>query len=162
TGASARFTRPTGIAGDGAGNVYVSDGSDTLRKIVVATRAVTTFAGMPAQTGNVDGMGPDARFLFPNGVSGDGAGNLFVADSLTIRQVGVATGAVSTVAGGPNARVGSAPFAGPTGVVSDGAGNLYVADAGLDTCNCVRKVVVATGAVTTFVGGPYDVSTDGT
>jgi hypothetical protein len=106
-------------------------------------------------------MGPFARFIAPNSVAGDGAGNLYVADSLTIRQVTLPAAAVRTVAGGPNGRVGGAQFAGPSGVVSDGAGNLYVADAGLDTCNCIRKVVIATGAVTTFAGNPYDVSVDG-
>jgi hypothetical protein len=162
TGPDARFTRPTGIASDGAGDVYVTDGDDTLRKIVVATRTVTTLAGAPTQTGNVDGTGLFARFIAPNSVSGDGAGNLYIADSLTIRQVTLPGAAVRTVAGGPNARIGDAQFAGPAGVVSDGAGNLYVADAGLDTCNCIRKVVIATGEVTTLAGNPYDSTADGT
>ncbi len=168
TGAAARFTGPTGIAGDGAGNLYVTDGDDTVRKVVIATRAVTIFAGMPAQQGNVDGTGLGARFIFPNGIGGDGAGNLYVADGTTIRQIALAPGAVTTLAGAPNAS-GSADgtgaaanFARPNSVVADGTGNLYVADSSLDTCNCIRKIVIATGAVTTLAGGPEDASVDGT
>ena len=65
---------PDGIAGDGTGNLYVTDGDGTIRQIVAATRAVTTFAGAPGQQGDVDGMGGDARFTRPNAIFGDGAG----------------------------------------------------------------------------------------
>jgi hypothetical protein len=43
----------------------------------------------------------------------------------------------------------AARFYGPHGVAADGAGNLYVADFGNNT---IRKVVVATGVVTTLAG----------
>jgi sugar lactone lactonase YvrE len=168
TGANARFTRPTGIASDGAGNIYVTDWNATVRKVVIATKAVTTFAGAATQQANVDGTLLDARFFSPNALHGDGLGSLYVADATTIRKVALATGAVVSLAGTPNssgykdATGADAFFAGPTGVASDGMGNIYVADAMLDTCNCVRKVVVATGAVTTLAGNYYDVSVDGT
>ena len=162
TGVAARFTRPTGIAGDGAGNLYVTDSNDTIRKIVVATRAVTTFAGAPGQQGDVEGIGMDARFTRPSAIFGDGGGNLYVTDGLVVRGVTVAAGAVTTVAGTQNVWGVNNLFAGPMGVVSDGAGNLYVAENALDECDCVRKVVIATGAVSILVGGPYDTSVDGT
>ena len=153
TGGAARFTSPTGITGDGSGNLYVTDGNGTIRQIVAATRAVTTFAGAAGQQGNVDGIGVDARFTNPNAIFGDLTGNLFVADGVVIRQVTVPAGAVTTVAGTQNVWGVSNLFAGPTGVVSDGAGNLYVSDYGFETCECVRKVVIATGAVTLVAGG---------
>ena len=152
TGVGARFTSPIGIAGDGTGNLYVTDGDGTIRQIVAATRAVTTFAGAPGQRADVDGIGADARFTHPNAISGDGAGNLFVADGLIIRQITLPARAVTTVAGTQNVWGTTDPFAGPTGVVSDGAGNLYVADFGFETCACVKKVVIATGAVTIVAG----------
>ena len=81
TGAAARFNRPHGIASDGAGNLYVADGAnDTIRKIVVATGTVTTFAGAAGQAGTVDGTGAAARFAAPGALASDGAGNLYVAD----------------------------------------------------------------------------------
>ena len=139
-------------------NLYVSDSSsNTIRKVVVATRAVTTLAGTAGSFGTTDALGAAARFNRPAGVALDGAGNLYVADSSnhTIRKVAVATGAVTTLAGagglygsadGPGA---TARFDGPIGVATDGAGSLYVADMGNGT---VRRVQLANGSVTTLVG----------
>jgi len=156
TGALARFGRPGGVAADGLGNLYVADGN-TIRKIVIATAAVTTLAGTAYQDGSADGTGAAARFAAPSGVASDGAGNLYVADTTNhiIRKIAVATGVVTTIAGMPN-QTGSADGSGmaarfnrPLGVASDGAGNLYVADS---SNHAIRKVVVATGDVTTFAG----------
>jgi hypothetical protein len=160
-GPLARFTSLQSVAGDGAGNVFVTDGNDTLRKIVIATRSVTTFAGAPGQQGDVDGLGVDARFTRPTALFGDGTSNLYIVDSNTMRRVVLPAGAVTTVANGPDPR-GNTQFIGATDIVSDGAGNLYVADDSLDDCDCVRKIVVATGAVTILAGSPYDTIADGT
>ena len=103
TGANARITRPTGIAGDGAGNLYVTDWNATVRKVVIATKAVTTFAGAATQQATVDGTLLDARFTSLNALHGDGLGSLYVADATTIRKVTLATGAVVSLAGTPNA-----------------------------------------------------------
>ena len=72
-----------------------------IRQIVVASGVVTTLAGTAGMSGAADGTGAAARFLFPHGITADGKGNLFVADTLnhTVRQIVLATGAVSTVAG---------------------------------------------------------------
>ena len=172
TGADARLgmSMSSGIAVDGAGNLFVADGDvltgNTVRKVVIATGAVTTLAGKSAVGGSEDGTGADARFGNPIGIASDRAGNLYVADiwSNTIRKVVVATGAVTTLAGaidqfgGVDATGAAARFANPLGIASDGAGNLYVAD---NWGHAIRKVVVATGAVTTFVGG-QEGSADGT
>ena len=81
TGAAARFNGPNGIASDGAGNLYVADSDNyTIRKVVIATGAVTTFAGAAGQSGSTDGTGAAARFYYPAGIASDGAGNLYVAD----------------------------------------------------------------------------------
>ena len=160
TGPAARFFHPYGVASDGAGDLFVADSANhAIRKIVVATGAVTTLAGSPESSGSADGMGPAAQFNFPQAVASDGGGNLLVADTgnHTIRKVVIATGAVTTLAGSP-AKPGSADglgtaarFNSPWGVASDGAGNLFVAD----SRNCtIRKVVIATGDVTTLAGSP--------
>ena len=87
-GAAARFAGPHGLAADGIGNVYVADG-DTIRRIVVATGEVSTLAGLAGSPGSADGTGSTARFNGASDIAFDGAGKLFVADSLnyTIRQV---------------------------------------------------------------------------
>src|SRR5204863_356 len=103
TGAAARFAKPYGVAADGAGNLFVADNqNNTIRRIVIATGAVTTLAGTAGQYGNVDATGAAAPFNYPSGVASDGAGNLYVVDdgNDTIRKIVIATAAVTTLAGG--------------------------------------------------------------
>ena len=155
TGTSARFNDPNGVTTDGT-NLYVADsGNHTIRKVVIATGVVTTLAGTAGSSGSSDNTGTTARFNDPNGVTTDGT-NLYVADSgnHTIRKVVIATGVVTTLAGtagssGSSDNTGmSARFNDPNGVTTDGT-NLYVADSGNHT---IRKVVIATGVVTTLAG----------
>ena len=156
-GAAARFRSPAGITTDGAGHLFVTDVvRNVIRKIDLATGLVTTLAGTPGQAGSDDGLGSAARFNCPDGITSDGAGHLFVADSCnsTIRKVVIATGAVTTFAGVPGGSVDdgvAGPFSFPVGITLDGAGNLYVTD-----MHAVRKVVIATGTVTTLAGSPSD------
>ena len=169
-GAAASFDGVAGLASDGAGNVYAADAvNDTIRKVVLATGAVTTIAGSPRAPGTADGKGAAARFDEPRGLAFD-AGNLYVADSGNgiIRKIVLATGMVTTIAGsaGAGGRVdgvgAAAQFSRPQGIASDGAGNLYVADTYNDV---VRQIVLATGAVTTVPGAsdglPDSVVSDG-
>jgi hypothetical protein len=159
-GAAARFGRVSDSFSDGAGNLYIADGgNNTIRKVVVATGEVTTIAGTPGPGSTLDGVGAAARFDRPQGVTGDGAGHLFVTDTggNTIREIDLGTGAVTTLAGTPGVfgtvdGVGAAAqFDSPSGVATDGAGNLFVTSQGDET---VRKVVIATGEVITFAGTP--------
>jgi hypothetical protein len=151
TGSAARFNHPTGIAADGAGNLYVAD-YGTIRK-VAPVGVVTTLAGSAGNFGSMDGTGSAARFWGPSGVAVDSAGNVYVADSAdsTIRKVTPA-GVVTTLAGGT---FGSADGTGsavqfnyPSAVAVDSAGNVYVADTDNDT---IRKVTPA-AVVTTLAG----------
>jgi len=183
TGEAARFDHPFGITTDGT-NLYVADtGNDTIRKVVIATGVVTTLAGTAGSSGSTDGTGAAARFFDPFGITTDGT-NLYVTDdsNCTIRKVVIDTGVVTTVAGtvlsrGSTDGTGAAArFNLPGGITTDGT-NLYVADTGNDT---IRKVVIATGVVTTVAGTagssgstdgtgsaarflyPYGITTDGT
>src|SRR5262245_5404929 len=67
TGSAARFSSPSGVAVDNAGNVYVAD-QTTIRKIKPAG-AVTTLAGSAGQLGSIDGSGSAARFNGANSVA---------------------------------------------------------------------------------------------
>jgi hypothetical protein len=155
TGAAARFGDVFGLVGDGAGNLFVSDGTNTIRKIVVATRAVTTIAGAPQQFTVADGIGAAARFYGPGGITSDGAGNLYVTDAGTVRKIVVATRAVTTLAGAAAQSatvdgVGTAArFNTPGAIAYDGAGSLYVADG-----QTIRKVDIASATVSTIIGSP--------
>jgi hypothetical protein len=166
TGSDARFSIPLGVALDGAGNLFVGDFiNHTIRKVVIATRIVTTLAGAPSIPGMRNGTGSDARFNYPAGLAVDGTGNLFVADSdnYAIRKVVIATGEVTTLAGsgasGSTDGTGTAAqFGSLGGLAFDGAGNLFVGD---PINNKIRKVVIATRAVTTFAGSGAPGSVDG-
>jgi hypothetical protein len=166
TGSSAFFYKPSSVAVDGSGNVYVADTvNNTIRK-VTAAGVVTTLAGIRGTSGYLDGTGSDARFLSPEGVAADSSGNVFVADTgnNSIRKI-TAAGAVTTLAGShlnSGSRDGTgfvALFASPTGMAVDSSGNVYVADVDNDI---IRKVTPA-GVVTTIGGAAGIVgSTDGT
>ena len=137
TGSAARFSQPSGVAVDAAGNVYVADtGNNTIRKIT-SGGVVTTLAGAagPGNIGAADGPGSVARFNGPQSVAVDNAGSVYVADSLNaaIRKI-TSDGVVTTLAGtagtlGVADGSGSAAqFNRPASVAVDSAGNLYVAD----------------------------------
>jgi sugar lactone lactonase YvrE len=161
---AARLDRPTALAMDGAGNLYVADTDNhRVRKIAAGTGVITTVAG-----NGVEGFAGDggaavvAEIDSPNGLAVDGAGDLFVADTHNgrVREVSAATGLIATVAGvgGTKGNVqgfggdgGAATAAGlalPKGLTLDAAGNLYVADS---ANHRVRRV--SSGGVISTVAG---------
>jgi DNA-binding beta-propeller fold protein YncE len=89
TGAAARFNEPSSVAVDEAGNLYVTDELNQTIREITPTATVSTLAGSIGQGGTADGIGTDARFVFPYGVALDASGNLYVADSgnHTIRKI---------------------------------------------------------------------------
>ena len=99
TGTSARFTKPNGITTDGT-NLYVSQHDHTIRKIVISSGVVTTFAGTAGTLGTTDATGTAARFNNPNAITTDGT-NLYVADTSnhTIRKIVISSGVVAKLAG---------------------------------------------------------------
>src|SRR5207249_1930976 len=79
---SAQLYAPTGVAVDGAGNLFISDcGNQRIWKVTPAA-TITTVAGIGIRGLSGDG-GPaaSAQLYDPADVAVDGAGNLFIADS---------------------------------------------------------------------------------
>lgn len=160
TGSVARFWRPSGIAVDASGTVYVAGNWNHTIRAVSPGGSVTTLAGTAGSRGDVDGTGSAARFMQPYGIAADASGGLWVAElgNHTVRRV-TAGGVVSTLAGsaaafGVTDGAGSqARFWEPFDVTVDQAGTVYVADFENDA---IRKISAA-GAVTTVagVGGSY-------
>ncbi len=137
---SAQLHYPGGLAVDGSGNLYISDGGNCrIRKVATGTGIITTVAGNGTQGYSGDGgQATSAQMNFPLGVALDGAGNLFIADAFNyaIRKVAAGTGVMTTVAGngtqgysGDRGPAASAQMIRPWGVAVDAAGNVYVADA---------------------------------
>jgi hypothetical protein len=154
-GVAATFNRPRGITTDGSYLYVVDAGNNTIRKIEISTGIVSTLAGTAGITGSNDGIGAQASFNNPSGITSDGA-NLYVSDENndTIRKIVISTGNVTTLAGtvgisGSNDGTGtSASFNHPEDVTTDGL-NLYVAD---DNNNTIRMIEISTGNVTTLAG----------
>src|SRR5207247_18615 len=100
---AAELSTTTGVALDGAGNLFVADpGNCVIRKVVAATGAISTVAGIGGACGFAGdgGAATAAELNLPFGVALDGAGELFIADSgnCVIRGVVAATAATSTAA----------------------------------------------------------------
>jgi sugar lactone lactonase YvrE len=170
---SAAITHPIGVAVDAAGNFYISDGCNLVRK-VTPNGKITTVAG----TGNLgffgdDGPATSVVLNIPMGMAVDAGGNLYIADrdNNRVRKV-TPGGMITTVAGhgdrvffgdgrgfsGDGGLAMNATLSGPTDVALDADGNLYIADA---ANNRIRKVA-PNGTITTVAGnGSQNFSGDG-
>ncbi len=97
-GAAARFQVITGIAVDGAGNVFVADGANAAIRRIDPSGNVTTHAGSLTHPGYTDGAPASARFTNPTGLAFGPGGVLYVADTgnCAIRKI-ASDGNVSTL-----------------------------------------------------------------
>jgi uncharacterized protein (TIGR03437 family) len=139
---SAELSGPSGIAVDGAGNVYFADtGNQRVRKISNGT--ITTVAGNgtagfsgdngPATSAQLN-LQP-ASVLLPSGIVVDGSGNLFIVDPGNQRVRMVSNGVITTIAGtgtpgysGDTGPAASAQLNNPSGIAIDTLGKLYISD----------------------------------
>ena len=164
---------PSGGSGQSVlGTAYLS-GTGVGGLGVLQSGNLLPVAGQIGLYTSVDDGQPatQAELYLPSGIALDGAGNLYIADSLhnRIRMVCASAtsatiqgttcagaGIISTVAGsgnpsytGDGGPASSATLNGPGDVAIDGAGNLYIADAGN---NVIRMITAATGVITTIAG----------
>jgi len=154
---SASLTFPTDVAVDHEGHLFIADYPSRVRQVNLGTGVITTVAGNgTVGYGGDGGPATGATLNGPLHIALDGSGHLFIGDffNTRVRQVDLATGVITTVAG--NGTVGSsgdggpatvASLNGPSGVAADAAGNLFISE-----LNRVRQVDLATGIITTLAG----------
>jgi sugar lactone lactonase YvrE len=146
----ARFSRPSSLAFDDVGAMYVSDRMNQVVRRIGPDGVVTTVAGVPGSLGYAGDGGPATEALLsaPYATERD-PGNrvdvrgqrLVLADTGNdaVREVDLASGIITTLAGG---------FDRPHDVAIDADGSVVVADTG---AACVRRIG-ADGARTVVAG----------
>ena len=135
---SAALSFPTGVAVDGAGNLFIADSANARVRKVSSDGTITTVAGNGnalLQRGSGDGGAATNTPVVPWGVAVDPAGNLFISEGnyADVRQV--STDGTITTAFSINGFISAATV--------DAAGNLLVAGGFCDDISCydsIRKI----------------------
>lgn len=172
----AQFSTISSIVIDAYDNVYVADrGNYVIRKINMAG-VVSTLAGKAGVAGSldgldqkrrselatnmttegmVDGVGEEARFLWPLNLAVDRSGNVYVGDGYHVLRKVSFKGEVSRVVCKDDMGRDVLFFAGLSSMVTDDKGNLFITET-----NKIKKMT-PDGLLTRFVGGDADGSKDG-
>ncbi len=151
---NATLRAPTSVALDPAGNLYVSDLGQRIRKIAL-DGTISTIAGNGTAGSTGDGgAATSATVNFPAYLISDAQGNLYFIDYAgnRVRKINT-SGVISTVAGNGQGKSsgdnGAATNAGmsPTGIAISSNGTIYVADS---SAQSIRQVS-ASGTITTLL-----------
>ncbi len=153
-GDASQLTRPTGIAVDRRGNVYVAD---------TQNHRIQVFDAQGNLIRSIGSLGSgEGQFYEPRGIAIDAQGNLYVADTWNARIVKLSAngtwlaawgegneerdGRRFTDTGGTEEGNAASPLGlyGPRGVAVDAEGNVYIADTG-------NKRIVVTDDEGTFL-----------
>lgn len=148
TSTSIPLSQPSGVAIDGAGNLYIADtGNNVIREVSVVTGIASVIAGTSGSSGfSGDGaVAASAQLSAPDGVAVDGYGNVFIADTgnnrirvvcasaNSVLGVSCQQGYINTVAGGgaslgDNGAATAAQLKSPFTVALDSLGDIFIAD----------------------------------
>lgn len=159
--------QPYDVAVDDAGNIYIADtGNNRIRLVDAQSGLIDTIAGDgTAAFGGDDGPATQAQLQRPSAIALDSAGaRLFIADTRNtrIRVVDLATGTITTIAGGdlpptnyvPGLTGLQTPMNHASVIAVDDAGNVYVVVFYSDLGSIVMRMA-PTGEMTRVVGGGH-------
>ena len=147
---------PSGTTTDVNGNIYIADAQNNAIRVVNTQKSAITVANVSIPAGDIrtvagtgapctgilfpcgdNGPASQAELDGPGGVALDGAGNIYIADSLdsVIREVNAQSGVINTIVGvgnpgfgGDNGPATLATLNAPIGVALDKNGNIYIVD----------------------------------
>ena len=154
-GGPAGLSRPTAVAVDAAGDLYVVDGNRILRFTPARASSVVAGALQPGSSGD-GGPATSALLNGPRALAVDADGNLYIADTAnnTIRRIG-RDGVITRVAGsgtagfdGDGGPALQGRLHGPAGLVLGFGRSIYLAD----TANQRVRMVAEDGTITTIAG----------
>ena len=173
----ATLNEPQGIWVTHSGVVYFADKHDnSIRDVALSSGLIGTVAGDHNFGYSGDGQAATSAELGqPTALALDDAGDIFIADTdndairevaesgAAAKQLGVAVGDISTVAGGDalgfsgdTVPANASALAGPQSVALDGSNNIYIADAGNYAAREVtpgQDGLLSDGTITTVAGG---------
>ena len=143
----AELDRPTDVAIDARGNLYIADYINNVVRKVTPNGIITTFAGTGEPGLSGDGWLATTVDLFePSAVATDREGNVYIVEEATFRvRKDTPDGRITTLAGngtprfaGDGGPANRAELEDPTDVAVDAQGNVYIADQAGDR---IRKVL---------------------
>ena len=133
----ASLNHPTGVAVDGAGNVYICDAGNNIVRRVGADGSIKTAAGNGTAAHSGDNGSALKASIVPLAIAVDSSGNLFISEGARVRKVSAATGTIAEFAGtgvagftGNLIQATKAEIDNVTSMAVDGSGVLYLADTG--------------------------------
>ncbi|MBV9143542.1 MAG: protein kinase [Pseudonocardiales bacterium] len=155
--ALAEFRYPVGVAVDRSGNLYVAENNGCRVRKIDQSGRISTVAGTGVAGFSGDGgSATQAQLKYPQAITIDDSGNLYIADTSNyrIRKVDAA-GTITTIAGngtqgfaGDGGPAAAAELGYPVDVTVDRAGSLYIADGRNDR---IRKLDPG-GRINTIAG----------
>jgi hypothetical protein len=158
---------PFGIAVDASGNLYFTNATSQVLKVMESTGIVSVVAGTGSYGYSGDG-GPavSASLSWLPGLALDGQGNIYVADSgnCALREIFASSGTITSVVGAPTSPysgtcglsgdggpASAALISGPYGLSVDAGGNIFLGD----SVNNVVRMIAASDRNIYTVAGSY-------
>ena len=166
--ATSAEVNPVGLAVDTTGNLYIANGSASVRKVSASTGIITKFAGngYPGYFGD-GGSATIAQLQVPQGIAFDASGNLYIADSgnFRIREVSTpaptATPVISPASGSytsvqtatiTDASTGAVIYYTTDGTNPSNTSNLYSGAIAISATTTLQAIAIAPGLGQSAVG----------